>query len=104
MLSRKRKISGQRQGREPMWTRRQFLSRGGLGVLGAAGAALALPGDGMDRPGALPDGSASRGMITAQTDTAIRDGLEFLARESRSPPFGRNHNYQGNVAVNSLAA
>src|SRR5947209_8970588 len=87
-----------------MWTRRQFLFRGGLGVLGVGGAALALPGDGTDRPGALPDGSASHGMITAPTDDAITKGLDFLARESRNPPFGRNHNYQGNVAVNSLAA
>src|SRR5215831_18975157 len=87
-----------------MWTRRQFLSRGGLGVLGAAGAALAFPGDGMERPGALPDGSASRGMITPQTDTAIDKGLEYLANTSRGGPFGVRGNYRGNVAVNSLAA
>src|SRR5262245_9296892 len=86
-----------------MWTRRQFLSRGGLGVLGAAGAALGFPGDGMDRPGALPDGSASRNMITEGTDKAIEKGLDFLARDSRGGPFGRAH-YRGNVAVNSLAA
>jgi hypothetical protein len=88
-----------------MWTRRQFLSRGGLGVLGAAGAAFAVPGDGIEGPGALPDGSASRGMITKQTDEVINNGLTFLAREwNGGRQFGRNHNYQGNIAVNSLAA
>ncbi|MBI1917446.1 MAG: terpene cyclase/mutase family protein [Planctomycetes bacterium] len=87
-----------------MWTRRQFLSRGGLGVLGAAGAAFAFPGDGMDRPGALPDGSASHGMITPRTDTAIDKGLAYLASTSRGGPFGIRGNYRGNVAVNSLAA
>src|SRR5436305_5286096 len=87
-----------------MWTRRQFLSRGGLGLLGAAGAAFAVPGDGIEGPGALPDGSASHGMINKQTDEAIARGLAFLAKEWNGGPFGRNHNYRGNVAVNSLAA
>src|SRR4051794_25137880 len=87
-----------------MWTRRQFLSRGGLGVLGAAGAALAFPGDGMEPPRALPDGSDSRGMITPPADTAIDNGLRYLANAARSGPFGVRGNYRGNVAVNSLAA
>ena len=87
-----------------MWTRRQFLSRGGLGVLGAAGAALALPGDRMEPPGALPDGSASHGMITPQTDSAIDKALDYLASSSHGGPFGVRGNYRGNVAVNSLAA
>src|SRR3954454_10136414 len=87
-----------------MWTRRQFLSRSGLGVLGAAGVALGVPGDSGDRPGALPDGSASRGMITAPADDAITRGLEYLAanRRREDGAFG-TRNYQGNVAVTSLA-
>jgi len=85
-----------------MWTRRQFLSRGSLGVLAVGGAALGFPGDGGEQPGALPDGSASEGMITPATDTAIDNGLKYLASR-RDGPFGRG-NYQGNVAVNSLAA
>jgi hypothetical protein len=91
-----------------MWTRRQFLSRSGLALLGTAGTCFAFPGDNeggaRDEPEALPDGSASRGMITRQTDQAIDKGLEFLqrARNVRDGSFGTNQ-YAGNVAVTSLA-
>ena len=60
-----------------MWTRRQFVSRGGLGLLATAGTCLAGPGDGRDGDDreALPDGGAARGMITPETDRAISRGL-----------------------------
>jgi hypothetical protein len=85
-----------------MFSRRQFLRQGVLSMLGAAGTALALPGK-EDRE-TLPDGSASRGMITPETETAIERGLAYLARsQDREGAFGTGH-YQNNVAVTSLAA
>ena len=89
-----------------MWTRRQFVSRGVLGMLGLGGVCLAMPGDapGGDDKEALPDGSASKGMITPQTDQAVKNGLAFLAsHRNRNGSFGTN-GYTGNVAVTSLAA
>jgi hypothetical protein len=91
-----------------MWTRRQFLSRSGLTLLGTAGATLAMSGDAPDanEPSreAIPDGSASRGMITQRTDAAIQRGLAYLnARRWPDGSFG-THGYRGNVAVTSLAA
>ena len=92
-----------------MWTRRQFLTRGSLSVLGASSAALAFPGDGGDagdRSGGPPDGSASRGMITGPAESAIERGLGFLAAyhvRDNSGAFG-TRNYRGNAAVTSLAA
>jgi hypothetical protein len=94
-----------------MWTRRQFVSRSGLTLLGTAGAALTVagPADFGEDPGeptreAIPDGSASRGMITPKTDQAIQRGLAYL--RSRRWPDGSygTHGYRGNVAVTSLAA
>jgi hypothetical protein len=89
-----------------MWTRRQFLSRSGLALLGTAGTCFAFPGDNeggaRDEPEALPDGSASKGMITRQTDQAIERGLAYLARTRNADwSFGTNA-YRGNVAVTSL--
>src|SRR5262245_58341730 len=83
-----------------MWTRRRFLSRSGLALLGPAGACLAVPGDGpADNRDALPDGSAAKGMITQETDQAIERGLAFLnGRRHRDGSFGTNA-YTGNVAV-----
>jgi hypothetical protein len=90
-----------------MWTRRQFLSRAGLATLGTAGTCFALPGDGRDGDGGrenIPDGSASKGMITPRTDRAIEAGLSYLnARRHGNGSFGTN-GYTGNVAVTSLAA
>jgi hypothetical protein len=89
-----------------MATRRQFLSRTGLALLGTAGTCFALPGDGRDgdRREAVPDGSASKDMITRATDLAIDRGLAFLnAHANREGYFGTN-GYMGNVAVTSLAA
>src|SRR5262245_21578691 len=85
-----------------MWTRRRFLCQG-LGALGMAGTALALPNETRD---SIPDGSASKGMITADAEQAIDHGLRFLASQqaiSNSGEFGTNA-YKGNVAITSLAA
>ena len=92
-----------------MWTRRQFVSRSAWGLLGASGVALALPGDnpkGGDGRESLPDGSASKDMITPRTDQAIERGLAFLnaARRGRVPGSFGTGAYTGNVAVTSLAA
>jgi hypothetical protein len=90
-----------------MWTRRQFLTRSGLALVGTAGTCFAMPGDGLDGGDArevIPDGSASKGMITPRTDQAIQRGLAYLyARREHDGSFG-THGYRGNVAVTSLAA
>ena len=57
-----------------------------------------------DDPETLPDGSASKDMITPQTDQAVKNGLAFLAsHRNRNGSFGTN-GYTGNVAVTSLGA
>src|SRR5262245_33232861 len=88
-----------------MLDRRQFLSGAGLALAGSA--ALAVPGDrpAMDtrRLETIPDGSASRGMITPATDTAIQRGLEYLARVRERDGSWGTRGYRGNVAVTSLA-
>jgi len=78
-----------------------------LAALGAAGTCFALPDENRD-PGegreAVPDGSASKGMITPKTDEAIDRGLAFLhAHSNREGSFGTGQ-YSANVAVTSLAA
>jgi hypothetical protein len=91
-----------------VWTRRQFLSRGGLALFGAASTGLAFSGASGERREALPDGSAAKGMFTADTDQAIARGLSYLNdhRNTRDALFGSfgTNNYHGNVAVTSLAA
>jgi prenyltransferase beta subunit len=88
-----------------MWTRRHFLTRGGLGFLGLTGTCFALSDDG--GPGgseALPDGSAAKGMITPETDKAIERGLNYLKNvQHNNGSFGTGP-YTGNVAVTSLGA
>jgi hypothetical protein len=76
--------------------------------MGTAGTCLAFGGDGTpvlpDGRDSIPDGSASRGMINARTDEAIRKGLAYLySRRDRDGSFGTIQ-YRGNVAVTSLAA
>jgi hypothetical protein len=85
-----------------MTTRRQFLSRGTLALLGATGTAFALPSETRD---SVPDGTASKGMITLEAEKAISRGLAYLASLTRQPNgayFGTNA-YSGNTAVTSLA-
>ncbi len=89
-----------------MWTRRQFLGKSSLSVLGAAGTALAFPDQaGRENGGreALPDGSASRGMVTRDTEAAIERGLGYLARSQHPDGSYGTGNYFSNVAVTSLA-
>jgi hypothetical protein len=91
-----------------MWTRRQFLSRGGLGLLGTAGTCYGLFGEGELAPDdtleSIPDGSASKGMITETTEKAIERGLMYLRHARNADGSFGNQAYKGNVAVTSLAA
>jgi hypothetical protein len=80
-----------------MLTRRNFLAQSTLALTG--GIALA------DERDTLPNGSASKGMITHEAEEAIRKGLAFLnTRFNREAGYGSTQNYQGNVAITSLAA
>ena len=82
-----------------MTSRRDFLLCGAATCFGMAAGTRLVSAD--DR---LPDGSASKGMITAATQKAIDRGLAYLARKQKADgSFGDGH-YQGNVAVTSLAA
>jgi len=85
-----------------MWTRRQFLTKSTLSMLGATGTALAFPGDGERE--AMPDGSQARGMVTAECDDAVKRGLEFLANRQSADGWWGTGVYQANVAVSSLGA
>ena len=85
-----------------MWTRRQFLTKSALGVLGATGTALAFPGEGGRE--AMPDGSQARGMVTDACETAVRKGLDYLAGHQASNGSWGTGAYVANVAVTSLGA
>jgi hypothetical protein len=81
-----------------MLTRRIFLAQSALALAGAGVASA-------DERDTLPDGSASKGMITPEAEKAIDKGLEFLARRfNRETGYGSTPHYQGNVAITSLAA
>ena len=91
--------------------RRAFLTRSGLGLLGTAGTCLGFQGDNNNKAEgwvaqsyeAIPDGSASKGMITARADQAIQKGLSYLnSRRDRDGSYGTG-TYRGNVAIASLA-
>jgi hypothetical protein len=84
-----------------MWSRRQFLVSGTGTVLGLT---CSLPGQADDGENRLPDGKASQGMITAETQKAIDQGLAFLVNKQHGDgSFGTSH-HQGNVAITSLGA
>jgi hypothetical protein len=84
-----------------MNSRRKFLASGATALAGLAAGVRFL--DGQTTREALPDGSASKGMITNQAQAAIDQGLAYLARnQHRDHSFGTNQ-YRGNVAVTSLA-
>src|SRR5438105_11701582 len=83
-----------------MDTRRAFLLKTGVGVLGLPLAAHELRAGDREK---LPDGSASTGMITPQARRAIDKGLGYLAsRQNGDGTFGNSANH-GNVAITSLA-
>lgn len=95
-----------------MWTRRDMLTRGSLATLGLAGTCLGFAGDNAlpdptddAGPGErVPDGSASKDMINARTESAIQRGLSYLnARRHRDGSFGTGQ-YGSNVGITSLAA
>lgn len=90
--------------------RRSFLTRSGLGMLATAGTCLGFQGDnkgennwGSRAAKEIPDGSASKGMINARTEEAIKKGLAYLnSKRDRDGSFGTNAN-RGNVAIAALA-
>jgi hypothetical protein len=84
-----------------MWTRRQFLLGSGATLVGLNLSARGLSGD--DRTN-LPDGSASRDMITPETQQAIDQGLAYLARKQHQDGSFGSIQYNGNVAITGLAA
>jgi hypothetical protein len=81
-----------------MWTRREFLAQGGaLAGLAVGGSSLlAIPDNKM------PDGSASKGMITTAAQKAIDQGLATLARNQHADGSFGSPNHKGNVAITSL--
>src|SRR5438093_112210 len=82
-----------------MQSRRQFLTRSAAAAL----AAIAAGARGDERD-ALPDGSAARDMITREAQQAIDQGLTYLVRSQNREGYFGTGQYQGNVAVTSLAA
>lgn len=84
-----------------MWTRRQFLAQTGGALAGLTAVSLTGLAQARDR---LPDGSASKGMMTKATDEAISQGLAYLANaQHASGSFGTGFQ-QDNIAITSLAA
>jgi hypothetical protein len=90
-----------------MQSRRAFLSRGSLGLLGAASVVsgftqdIAAPAADEER---IPDGSASKGMITTETELSISRGLAYLYNNKNQDGSYGTGQYRGNVAIASLAA
>lgn len=82
--------------------RRRFLFGAGAGLLAlTAGAAPTSPTESAE---AAPDGSASKDMITPDAQRAIDKGLAWLAgAQEANGSFGERTQYQGNLAVTSLA-
>jgi hypothetical protein len=86
-----------------MWTRRQFMTKSALGVLGAAGTALAFPAEGGREQ--MPDGSQARGMVNEACEAAIQRGLDYLAdKQNKADGSWGTGAYVANVAVTSLGA
>src|SRR5947207_10750319 len=85
-----------------MWTRRRFLSRGSIALLGLAAGSSRMPGAAPEKP---PDISTTKGMITPAAQRVIDQGLAYLAEHQNGDgSFGDRHQYKGNVAITSLAA
>lgn len=83
-------------------SRRRFLSRSSVTILGLAGVggATSWALDVRDR---LPDGSTSKDMITPPAQRCIDRGLDHLARNQHDDGSFGERQYKGNVAVTSLA-
>lgn len=84
-----------------MWTRRQFFQTTCGALLTAAGGTRLLPGADRD---ILPDGAAAKDMITPAAQQAIDQGLAYLSRCQHADGSYGIGQYQGNVAITSLAA
>ena len=83
-----------------MASRRQFLLEGAV-LAAVTTCARNLAAD--ERDG-LPDGSAAKDMITRDAQQAIDQGLAYLAKSQHRDGYFGTGQYQGNVAVTSLAA
>ena len=76
--------------------RRTFLAK-------SAAALLGLPASGLLSRLAAQEGNPAAGMIDRNTDAAINGSLQWLSRQQHNDgSFGTNQ-YQGNVAITSLA-
>jgi Prenyltransferase and squalene oxidase repeat len=82
-----------------MFSRRQFLVRGGSLALGLAGTRLAMSAFDDD---VLPDGRQSRGMINRAAQDAIDRGLAYLESQQNNDGSFGTLNHRGNVAITSL--
>jgi hypothetical protein len=88
--------------RIPTVTRRHFLLGGATALLTLAGSRPAPAADPPSQP--LPDGAASKDMITPEVQQAIDRGLAYLARSQQEDgSWGDRVQYNGNVAITSLA-
>jgi hypothetical protein len=90
-----------------MWTRRRFLTGGTASLLGLTGGLQALAELSTSDGGVserLPDGSMARGMITAETQQAIDQGLAYLEKEQAFDGSFGTGAHHGSVAITSLAA
>jgi hypothetical protein len=84
-----------------MCTRRCFLTQSTAAVFGLAAGAYRLGGQERDN---LPDGGASKDMITPAAQRAINDGLAYLSRQQQQDGSFGSFQHPGNVAITSLAA
>src|SRR5262245_18173096 len=83
-----------------MLPRRRFVLCGVLAGLALSAGGLVVPA----QQRAMPDGNQSRGMINADAQKAIDQGLAFLARNQNGDGSWGTNQHRGNVAITSLAA
>lgn len=80
-------------------SRRQFLSRSSLAMLGLGTGAVSLANPTNER---LYDGSAAKGMINTAAQKAIDSGLDYLVRRQNPDGSFGERQYRGNVAITGL--
>jgi prenyltransferase beta subunit len=83
-----------------MRTRRQVFTRGVGAFLGLVLCGLIFAAQ--QNPEPVPDGSASRGMITRSAQEAIDQSLAYLANNQHADGSFGTHQHRGNVAITSL--
>jgi hypothetical protein len=86
-----------------MATRRRFLQATGATFLGLSSFDPLHGAQQEEGRRRLPDGSASRGMITPAAQLAIDQGLSYLALHQHTDGSFGSGSYHGNVAITSLA-